>query len=63
MEIWPLISLIPEGVDVSPPVGQRLRWPDDDREWIWDGEHWVVFRRIFDGGDAWDDPEAADEAA
>lgn len=40
-----------------PRVGQRLRWPGDDREWVWNGEEWIGTRTTFDGGDAWADPD------
>lgn len=40
-----------------PRVGQRLRWPGDDREWVWNGEEWIGTRTAFDGGDAWADPD------
>lgn len=35
-----LVALIPPGA--RPPfTGQRVRWPDESQEWVWDGERWV----------------------
>lgn len=53
----------PEPEAQLPRVGQRVRWPGDDREWVWDGQEWVGLRTAFDGGDAWEDPDAEREAA
>ncbi|MCO5171873.1 MAG: hypothetical protein M9894_36700 [Planctomycetes bacterium] len=50
-----LVQLSPDGP--PPRVGQRVRWPGDDRVWVWDGEAWVGERTLFDGGDLWEDEE------
>ncbi|MBX3471717.1 MAG: hypothetical protein KF878_33090 [Planctomycetes bacterium] len=50
-----LVQLSPDGPALR--VGQRVRWPGDDRVWVWSGEEWVGERTDFDGGDLWEDEE------
>ena len=51
-----LTQLFPSGY--TPKVGQRLRWPGDDRVFMWNGEEWVGERiDDFDGGDLWEAEE------
>lgn len=52
-----LTPLIPLEAPETRTVGQRVRWPGDDREWVWSGEEWIPLRVTFDGGDAWDSLE------
>lgn len=38
----------------GPRRGQRVRWPGDDRVWVWTGKEWVGERTAFEGGDWWE---------
>lgn len=58
MPIYLVPILSPAQANV-PPVGARVRWPDDERVWVWNGEEWVHLRKQFDGGDSWVDLEDA----
>jgi hypothetical protein len=57
-----LVGLDGEDGGRRPVIGQRVRWPGDDRVWVWNGEEWVGERTAFDGGDAWDDPRGSQAA-
>jgi hypothetical protein len=52
-----LVPLLPPLAGAPPFEGQRVRWPGEDRELVWDGERWAADEAPdeppFDGGDAW----------
>jgi len=58
-----LVPILPPDLRGSPRPGRRIRWPGEDREWVWDGEAWVTVSRQFDGGDVWRDEDDLEQAA
>lgn len=42
----------PQSIENARPR-MRLKWPGDDRTWIWKDEEWVALNGRFYGGDMW----------
>ncbi len=49
----PLVPLLPADVEGVPRPGRLIRWPGEQRDWLWTGEKWVGMVPEFDGGDVW----------